>query len=45
MKEMKYLGYVLQRNGGQEARVRGRAGKAVAVMRQVWGIGKRTTQG
>ena len=41
VKEMKYLGYVLQRNGGQEAQVRDRIRKAMAVMRQVWGIGKR----
>jgi hypothetical protein len=32
---------MLQRNGGQEAHVRERIKKAAAVMKQVWGIGKR----
>lgn len=41
MKEIKYLGYVLQRNGGQEAQIRDRRKKAAAIMGQVWGIGKR----
>jgi len=40
-KEVKYLGYVLQRNGGQKAQVRDRGMKAAAIMGQVWGIGKR----
>jgi len=40
-KEVKYLGYVLQRNGGQEAQVRDRGTKAAAIMGQIWGIGKR----
>src|SRR5580765_4995962 len=40
MKEFKYLGYTLQKNGGQEAHVRER-GRRAAVMREVWGIGKR----
>jgi len=41
VKEIKYLGYTLQRNGGQEAHVRDRVKKAAAIMGQVWGIGKR----
>lgn len=41
VKEYKYLGYKLQRNGGQEAQVRNRVEKAAAVMEQVWGIGKK----
>jgi len=41
VKEIKYLGYVLQKNGGQEAQIRERAKKAAAIMGQVWGIGKR----
>ncbi|XP_011884026.1 PREDICTED: golgin subfamily A member 6-like protein 22, partial [Vollenhovia emeryi] len=41
VKEVKYLGYVLQRNGGQEAHIRERVAKAAAVSGQVWGIGKR----
>lgn len=32
MKEIKYLGYVLQRNGGQDAQVRDRGKKAAAIM-------------
>jgi len=41
VKEYTYLGYTLQRNGGQEAYVRGRIKKVVAIMGQVWGLGKR----
>ncbi|XP_011881271.1 PREDICTED: uncharacterized protein LOC105569421 [Vollenhovia emeryi] len=41
VKEVKYLGYVLQRNGGQEAHIRERVAKAAAISGQVWGIGKR----
>jgi len=46
VKEFKYLGYTLQRNGGQEARemiadVRERIAKAATVMGQIWGIGKK----
>ncbi|XP_071568694.1 uncharacterized protein [Temnothorax nylanderi] len=41
VKEFRYLGYVFQRNGGQEAQVRERIKKAAAVMGKVWGIGKR----
>jgi len=41
VKEYTYLGYTLQRNGGQEAHVRGRVKKAAAIMGQVWGLGKR----
>lgn len=36
-----YLGYVLQKNGGQEAYIKGRIRRAAVVMGQVWGIGKR----
>lgn len=39
--EYKYLGYVLQKNGGQEAQIRKRRRKASAIMGQIWGIGKR----
>lgn len=38
VKEFKYLGYVLQQNGGQKAHIKDRV---VTVMRQVWGIGKK----
>ncbi|XP_071577986.1 uncharacterized protein [Temnothorax nylanderi] len=41
VKEFRYLGYTLQRNGGQEAHVKERVKKAAAVMGKVWGIGKR----
>lgn len=41
VKEYKYLGYTLQRKGGQKTHVRDRVKKAVAVMGHVWGIGKR----
>lgn len=41
IKEYKYLGYVVQRNGGQEAQVEDRVKRAAAIVRQVWGIGKR----
>ncbi|EFN73335.1 hypothetical protein EAG_06059 [Camponotus floridanus] len=34
VKEFKYLGYVLQRNGEQEAQVRDRVKRAMAVMGQ-----------
>lgn len=39
------MGYVLQRNGKQEAQVRDRIRKAVVIMGQVWGIGKRRFKG
>ncbi|KAL6421353.1 hypothetical protein ACFW04_014690 [Cataglyphis niger] len=41
VKEFSYLDYVMQRNGGQEAQIRDRLRKSVAVMSQIWGIGKR----
>jgi len=39
--EFKYLGYDFQRNGGQGEQVRDRMKREMAVMGQVWGIGKR----
>lgn len=41
VKEYKYLGYTLQRNGRQEARVNERKRKAAVVMKEVWEIRKR----
>lgn len=41
MKKYKYLRYVMQRNGGQDAHIRERIKRAAVVMIQVWGIGKR----
>lgn len=35
------MGYVIQKNGEQEAQVTDRAKRAMAVMGQVWRIGKR----
>lgn len=35
------MGYVLQKNRGQEAYIKDRIKRATAVMGQVWGIGKR----
>jgi len=37
----KYLGYIFQRNGGQEEQVKDRMRRGMAVIGQVWGIGKR----
>ncbi|EFN81241.1 hypothetical protein EAI_09373, partial [Harpegnathos saltator] len=37
VKEYKYLGYVMRRNGGQEAQVRDRVRKGARIMGQVWG--------
>lgn len=36
VKEFKYLGYVMQRSGGQEAQVRERTKKAAALLERVW---------
>jgi len=41
VKQYTYLGYTVQRNGGQEAHIRERVRKAAAIMGRVWGIGKR----
>ena len=41
VKEFRYLGYTLKRNGRQDAHVRERIKRAAAVMKEVWGIGKR----
>lgn len=38
VKEFKYLGYVLNQNGGQEAQIKNRVKIAAWVMGQVWGI-------
>lgn len=39
--EFKYLGYMLLKNGGQEAHVMERGRRAAVVMGEIWGIGKR----
>lgn len=41
VREYKDLGYIMKRNGGQEAHIRERRRKVAIVMREVWGIGKR----
>lgn len=41
IRQYRYLGYIFQSNGGQEKQVRNRVKREVAVMGQVWGIGKR----
>lgn len=41
VKEIKYLGYMLQRNGRNEGQIRELKRKANIVMRIVWGIGER----
>ena len=39
VKSLKYLGYTLMANGGQEAHVEDRVKEAAAVKGKVWGIG------
>lgn len=41
VKEFKYLEYMLQTNGEQEAHIKDRIKKAAAIIKQVWGIGKK----
>lgn len=41
VKDIKYLGYTVQRTGRQEAHIREVTRRATAIMGQVWGIGKR----
>jgi len=41
VKMYNYLGYIIQKNGEQEAHVRERTMKAASIMGQVWGIDKR----
>jgi len=41
VKEYKYLGYTVQRNGKQDKHIKERIAKAMAVMGVVWGLGKR----
>jgi len=41
VREFKYLGYILQRNGGQKAQVRERVKRAATEMGKIWVLGKR----
>jgi len=46
VKEIKYLGYTLQRNGGQEgAQIKDRVARGAAILGQVWGIGRMRFRG
>lgn len=45
VREFFYLGYRMQRNGGQDSHVREGVRKAGALVRQIWGIGKRRFAG
>ncbi|EFN76551.1 hypothetical protein EAI_03329, partial [Harpegnathos saltator] len=37
VKEYKYLGYVMRRNGGQEEQIKDTVKKGAKVMKQIWG--------
>lgn len=41
VKEFRYLGYILQRNGRQEAHIKERIKRVATIMKEVWEIGKR----
>lgn len=41
VKKYKYLGYTMMANGGQKEHILERVKKGAAVMREVWGLGKR----
>lgn len=41
IKNFTYLEYTVQSNGGQKMHVRERLRKGMAVMRPIWGMGKR----
>lgn len=41
VKEFRYLGYILQRNGRQEVHIKERIKRGATIMGEVWGIGKR----
>lgn len=41
VKEIRYLGYILQKNGGVEKQMRERKRKAVIAMKSTWSIGER----
>ena len=42
VKEIKYLGYMIQKNGGAERHVEDRIRRATIAMKQTWSIGERT---
>ncbi|XP_077278957.1 uncharacterized protein LOC143906639 [Temnothorax americanus] len=41
VKEIKYLGYILQKNGGAENHIKDRMKKATIAMKRTWSIGER----
>jgi len=41
VKEMKYLGYIMQKNGGAEKHINERLRRATIAVRQIWSIGER----
>lgn len=41
VKEFKYLGYVVKKNGGQEGQIRKLKKKGNVVLKQMWGLGER----
>lgn len=41
VKEFKYLGYVVKKNGGQEGQIRELKKKGNVVLKQMWGLGER----
>lgn len=41
VKEIKYLGYILQKNGGTEKQITERFKKATIAMKKTWSIGER----
>ncbi|KMQ86830.1 hypothetical protein RF55_14087 [Lasius niger] len=41
VKEIRYLGYIFQKNGRQDGHIRERIKKAMGILGQIWGIGKR----
>lgn len=42
VKEMRYLGYIVQKNGGAEKHMEERKRPATIAMRQTWSLGERT---
>lgn len=41
VKEIKYLGYTMQKNGGQDRHIEERMRKAMTAIKQTWNIGER----
>lgn len=41
MKELRYLGYIMQKNGGAEKHIMDRIRRSTIAMKQTWRIGER----